>query len=95
MTEYVDAYCVYYLACSDPALAVFDGVDTAEECEALYGPAVVDDSLACKLDKKTAKTCLDSLDGLACPGEGYDVDGSLPSECESVWTTCESAEEAG
>jgi hypothetical protein len=93
--EYVDAYCVYYLACSDPALEVFDGIDTPEECEAVYGPAVTDSALTCKLDKKAAKVCLESLDGLACPSEGYDVDGNLPSECAQVWTDCQTAEEEG
>lgn len=95
VSAYVTSYCDYYLACSDPALAVFDGIDTVEECQAAFGPAMVEASSGCRLNRPSARDCLSLLDGLGCVADPLDVDAALPAECGMVWEQCVPVEEEG
>lgn len=95
VSDYVTSYCVYYLACSDPALAVFDGVDTPEECADAFGPGVAELATECALNGAAARDCLAELDGLACSGDPSDVDAALPAVCGSAWEKCVFLEEEG
>lgn len=98
VSGYVTSYCDYYLACSDPALAVFDGIDTVDDCQNVFGPPVVEASGTCRLNREAARDCLMLLDGLGCSGDPLDVDAGLPAECGMVWEQCvpgEDGEEEG
>jgi hypothetical protein len=86
--EYVDLYCAWYLDCADPALQVFDGMDTLEECQAAVGPAVADNAEACKLDRVPARACLDGLAVASCPAEGALLEESVPYECGFAFKDC-------
>lgn len=89
VVEYTDAYCAWYLDCGDPAQLVFDGLDTIEECRALFGPDVAAQADTCKINRAAASRCLEAMDGLVCPTEeGAVLDDNLPAECTTTWKKC-------
>jgi hypothetical protein len=89
VVEYVNLYCEQYLACADPALQVFDGMGSAEQCEGTFGPPIADQAAGCKLEKRAARECLDGMAALQCPGEGEVFDDVLPPACATVWQRCD------
>ena len=84
---YVDAYCVAWLDCTDPAELVFDGIDGTDYCLATVGPTVQAKAESCKLKKSKARQCLDQMELLTCPSEG-ELDDALPLICLDVWHKC-------
>jgi hypothetical protein len=93
VSDYTRAYCAYYLECSDPALAVFDGLDTMDECTAAFAPDVAQQAGSCQLFARSARECLTALEGLACPSSSLDPDDGLPAVCSDVWVDCAVEEE--
>jgi hypothetical protein len=86
--QYAAAYCTYYVSCADPAVLAFDGIDTQEECLAVYGPEIEAAGDGCKLARSEANKCLKSMEGLACPADATDLDAGLPPVCEYSWKKC-------
>jgi hypothetical protein len=93
VSDYTRAYCTYYLDCSDPALAVFDGLDTMDECTDAFAPGVAAQARSCQLFGRSARECLTALDGLACPVSSQDPNDGLPAVCSDVWVDCAVEEE--
>ncbi|MCA9492683.1 MAG: hypothetical protein KC621_22270 [Myxococcales bacterium] len=88
VVEFTDTYCNLRLSCGDTAGLVFDGADTLESCQAVYGPDFAAQGAGCVLKSKLANQCLDELSALACPDDG-NVDAVLPAVCSTVWIKCE------
>ncbi|MEQ1566259.1 MAG: hypothetical protein ABMA64_11525 [Myxococcota bacterium] len=95
VVSYVDTLCQQYVACVDPALQVFDGLEGTEACEAEYGDPVAERAAACKLERSAASECLAGMSGMGCPAEGEPFDAQLPPACASVWKKCEEGSDAG
>lgn len=85
--EYAAAYCDFYMECGDPAQLTFDGVLTADDCLALYGPDIDAQAEACGFKNGKAKDCLGALEVATCPADG-DVDAGLPVTCHEVFVNC-------
>lgn len=81
------AYCAAVLACTDPAVLAFDGVD-ATTCEGIYGPRFQTEGEDCKLDRKVAKACVSGLEALAASCPDGAIDDNLPVACESAFKKC-------
>lgn len=89
VVEYTTSYCAWYLDCGDPAQLLFDGLDTIEECRAVFGPDVASQAETCKLDRAPARACLDAMETLACPTDPEaELDDALPAECSTTWKKC-------
>ncbi|MEQ1505120.1 MAG: hypothetical protein ABMB14_22995 [Myxococcota bacterium] len=88
VVEYTDAYCAYYLDCSDPAILVFDGLDAIDDCVAVAGPENAARASGCKLERTAARACLDQMATVACPTDGTPVDEALPTACTATWKNC-------
>lgn len=86
--EYADLYCEAALRCGDPAVLVFDGLSTMDDCLSVIGPEIEGDVERCKYRGGKAKKCLEALEGLACPPEGTSIDEVLPLECSAALTEC-------
>lgn len=86
--DYADLYCDTVMSCSEPALLLFDGIETKDDCLAIVGPAIESEVLNCDYDPKSAKRCLKGMEGMGCPGEGQTVDDVLPLDCAQVSSIC-------
>lgn len=91
--SYTESYCTKWLDCVDPALAVFDGIDSAEACEADIGNTLGDRANLCKLVRRNAEDCLLAMADMSCPSDGKDLDTELPSVCSFVWKNCDPSAE--
>ena len=81
------AECDFILACTEPAVLVFNGYDSADACVAARQPDWESGWASCAdFERKAARECLEQLDSPTCPAEGEEV--SAPAICEAVYTTC-------
>lgn len=94
--SYLTSFCAFFIDCTDPAVAAFDGLPTVEDCRAEFGPPLAARAEGCKLEKDAAELCLQELDGAACPEEGAPED-ALPAVCapDLVWKKCDGPTGAG
>ena len=86
--EYADLYCAAALRCGDPAVLVFDGLSTMEDCLSVIGPEIEGDVARCSYRGGKAKKCLEAMQDLACPPEGTSIDEVLPLDCAAALTEC-------
>ena len=86
--EYADLYCEAALRCGDPAVLVFDGLSTMEDCLSVIGPEIEGDVARCSYRGGKAKKCLEAMQDLACPPEGTSIDEVLPLDCAAALTEC-------
>lgn len=86
--SYTEMYCTRGLECLDPALAVFDGINSTDACEAEIGDEMAAKAAGCKIVRKNAELCLEEMATLSCPAEGDDLDADLPSACPVSWKKC-------
>ena len=85
--EYTQGWCDYYLACEDPAILLFDGIDGFEDCEPLVAPHVVTMGSVCKFKGGKAKDCLAAVEALTCPTDEFAF--TVPAECSAVYPGCD------
>jgi hypothetical protein len=86
--RYAASYCDYYVSCADPSLVAFDGIDTHDECLAVYGPEIEAEGEGCTLARSEARKCLASMEELACPADATDLDAGIPPVCSYSWKKC-------
>ena len=67
---------------------VDDGIDTLEDCQAMFGPVLQAQGIGCKLKGGEARKCLDAMSTASCPGQGVLLDDALPAQCGDVWKKC-------
>lgn len=89
VVDYTDAYCTWYLACADPALLVFDGLDDVDACKAVVGPEIAVSAGACKVDHAAARACLGQMATVPCPEPGTVFEDAVPLACTQAWKKCD------
>lgn len=85
VARYTEDWCAVVMACSDPAVLAFDGIETVEDCEAIVGSQVEVEAASCSYDPKAARSCLSALHELGCDGSQAPVE---PSTCSVVFLEC-------
>jgi hypothetical protein len=88
VNEYTRSYCAWEQQCVDPAMAVFDGAEGVEACEAAFGEEMVNKAFGCKLERDFAELCLQGMAELSCPEDGQEPAEVLPQDCELSWKKC-------
>lgn len=85
--EYVEAECVYRMACYDEAVLEFYGYGDEQGCIDALGPEITERVSSCATyDPKAGKQCVKALRDATCPPEGEDP--TSPAICEAVFGDC-------
>lgn len=87
--RYAQGVCEWRVACTPADQALFEGVETIDDCLAIEGPPLLASLEDCTFDADAASDCLDDVDDLACPGAGVPLGSVLPTDCGRVWSDCD------
>ncbi|HMV67249.1 MAG TPA: hypothetical protein PKA64_10395 [Myxococcota bacterium] len=88
ITGYTQRLCKHTMACGDSAELTFDGILSQEDCEIEREAEVAGWGLGCKFRAGDAKTCLEDMDALTCPGAAGQL-ADIPTSCAAVYYDCQ------